>query len=356
MKVLFFVLFFLLLPPLSLQAADHAVILLYHHVGLETPSSTSITPQLFRRHLQYLDSEGFRVLPLSLVLKMLAEGDELPERTVYITFDDGYRSVLDQAMPLLRERDWPFTVFVSTDAVDRGYRNYLGWDDLRLLVAAGAEIGNHSRSHAHLVRRLAGETGDQWHKRVANDIRSAGERIRSRLNSDIPLFAYPYGEHTPELREIVASLGYFGISQQSGAVGPDFARLAVRRFPMATHYDDMNRFALSVNARPLPVQDVDAGASVRIAGPENRHVFSFTLAPGRFRLTWLACYSSSGEKLPLEKRRLEGGTRISVPLPVWGAGRQKINCTAPSAEKDGIYYWYSQLWLVRENDGSWYKE
>lgn len=346
----------ILLSALRAYAADHAVILLYHHVSETTPPSTSISPQLFRQHLDYLAREGFQVLPLSRVLQTLAENGEVPDKTVCITFDDGYRSVFDQAMPLLQERGWPFTVFVSTDAIDKGYADYLNWDNLRHLVAAGAEIGNHSRTHAHLVRRLDGETDDQWRGRVAGDIGYAGDRIRSELGANLPLFAYPYGEHIPELRELVASLGYFGISQQSGAVGPDFARQAVPRFPMATRYDDMNRFALSVNARPLPVSHVAAGPPIQVAGNMQDRFFSFVLAPGPYRLSALACYSGSGERLQSETEEEGAGSRITVTLPDWGAGRRKVNCTAPSGQSEGIYYWYSQLWLVKNADGSWYNE
>jgi biofilm PGA synthesis lipoprotein PgaB len=348
-------LFGLLLSP-PLRAADHAAILLYHHVSDDTPASTSVSPETFRRHLDFLAAGGFTVLPLSRILETLASGAPLPDKAVAITFDDAYRSVLDTAAPLLKQRGWPFTVFVSTQAIEDGYRDYLSWGDLRKLIAAGAEIGNHSYSHAHLVRQLAGESPQQWRARVEQDIQLAQRQLKEHLGVTPSLFSYPYGEYTADLQDIVGALGYFGIAQQSGAVGTGFDKLAVPRFPMATHYADMTRFAVGVNARPLPVSNVSAGPRVQTAGETGQYRFAFDIAPGDYRLAALACYSSTGERLALTRQENAGSTRVSLALPNWTAGRKKINCTAPSSKEQGVFYWYSQLWLVKQADGKWYEE
>lgn len=350
------VLLFGVLSAPQLWAADHAAILLYHHVSDDTPASTSVTPETFRRHLAYLDTNGFTVLPLERILQSLADGKPLPDKTVAITFDDAYRSVLDNAAPLLKARGWPFTVFVATQAIDAGYHHYLDWDELHKLMDAGAEIENHSYSHAHLVRRHAGETLPQWRARVEDDIRMAQRQIKEHLGVDPKLFSYPFGEYTAELQKVVDALGLLGIAQQSGAVGRGFNRLAVPRYPMATHFADMERFAVSVNSRPLPVRDISAGPEVQTAGDTARYRFVFDLVPGDYRPAALGCYTSEGERLALSREERDGVTRVSLTLPQWGAGRRKINCTAPSARERGVFYWYSQLWLVKQADGTWYAE
>jgi biofilm PGA synthesis lipoprotein PgaB len=339
-----------------LHAADHAVILLYHNVSDHAPATTSVTPAVFRRHLAYLEAGGYAVLPLSKILGMLADGAALPDKTVAITFDDAYRSVLDQAAPLLQKRGWPYTVFVSTQATDEGYRNYLGWEDLRKLVRAGAEIGNHSYSHGHLIRRLAGESEQQWRTRIEADIQLAQRQLHDRLGITPTLFSYPYGEYNAELQEVVGALGYDGIAQQSGAVGRGFDKLAVPRFPMATHYADMSRFAVSVNARPLPVGNVALEPRIQQEGQTAGQRFAFDLMPGDYRAAALACYSNDGKPLAVAKQDTGGITRVSLRLPAWAAGRRKINCTAPSSKDTGVFYWYSQQWLVERADGTWYEE
>lgn len=356
MKLFFPVLFAVILSNGIASAADHAVILLYHHISNETPPSTSVSPEIFRRHLEYLDSGKFNVLPLSKIVHIVSQGGSLPDRTVAITFDDAYRSLLDQAIAMLAEKKYPFTVFVNTEAVDREYSSSLTWRELKQLLDAGGEIGSHSHTHDHLVRQLPGETKQDWLVRVAGDIQTAHRRIREELGIKVEMFAYPFGEHTSELRQLINSLGYYGITQQSGSIGPGFDSLAVPRFPMATGFADMDRFAVSVRARPLPVRDVAAGPDIRVAGGEDQGEFSFTLPSGEYRREALACYSSAGDRLDVRMAEGDLFSRVFVQLPEWRPGRRKVNCTAPSTMNDGVFYWYSHLWLVKQPDGKWYKE
>ncbi|MFW6341189.1 MAG: polysaccharide deacetylase family protein, partial [Wenzhouxiangella sp.] len=128
-----------------------AVVLVYHHVSESTPASTSVTPARFAAHLDYLDGEGFAVWPVErLLAAVIDRAEAVPERVVAITFDDAYASVYETAWPMLKERGWPFAVFVNTDAIDAGHAPYMDWDALRELHADGVTIGNHSASHAHL--------------------------------------------------------------------------------------------------------------------------------------------------------------------------------------------------------------
>ena len=337
------------------KAEDHAVVLVYHHVSETTPALTSVTPEVFQSHLDYLQENNFTVWPLARVLTTLRAGKPLPENTVAITFDDAYQSIYTEAFPRLRKRNWPFTLFVSSEAVDRGYDNYLSWAQLRKMSDSGVELGNHSHSHAHLVRRLQDESEAQWRQRVTVDIETAAQRLQQETGSRSRLFAYPYGEYSPGLKAIVETLGYLGIAQQSGAVGAVSDFLAVPRFPMARGFADLRRFATSVKSRPLPISDV---AVVPAEANSYRPIQSLqlTLDDGDYRAQQLACYRASGT--PLATRKVAEAP-LTLSVAVSGEqppGRHKINCTAPATKQAGVYYWYSYQWLVKKEDGSWYRE
>jgi peptidoglycan/xylan/chitin deacetylase (PgdA/CDA1 family) len=336
------------------MADDHAVVLVYHHVSENTPALTSVTPAVFDSHLDYLQENGFSVWPLARILESLKKGEALPENTVAITFDDAYRSIYTEAFPRLRKRNWPFTLFVSSEAVDRGYDNYLSWAQLRELADSGVELGNHSHSHAHLLRRLQDESEAQWRQRVIDDIDTAARRLQRETGSRSRLFAYPYGEYSPGLKAIVETLGYLGIAQQSGAVGAVSDFLAVPRFPMAQGYADLRRFATSVNARPLPVSAVTVDAAASSYQPIAS--LQLTLDVGDYQAQQLACYRATGT--PLMTRPI-AAQPLTLSIALSGdqsAGRHKINCTAPARHGAGVYYWYSYQWLVKKSDGSWYRE
>ncbi|WP_181935611.1 polysaccharide deacetylase family protein [Wenzhouxiangella sp. 15190] len=323
----------------------HGVILLYHHVSDETPPSTSVTPERFEAHLDYLDQHDFEIWPLERLLTATIDGEEaVPDKVVAITFDDAYESVYTEAWPELRERGWPFAVFVNTDAVDAGHSPYMDWEQLRTLHEDGVTIGNHSASHGHLIARRDGERESDWEKRVEADIERADRGISEEIGVEPVVFAYPYGEDSAALAEVVGDQHEFALAQRSGAVGEYTDPLSVPRFPMASGFDGMDRFALAVNARPLPVIDSEPsppGDGVR----EPVESLRLKLADGGYRHGQIACFSGGGERLNVA---LEEGPPHRLDITIGGrgsTGRKKINCTAPAADGSGDYFWYSFQWV-----------
>jgi peptidoglycan/xylan/chitin deacetylase (PgdA/CDA1 family) len=278
---------------------------------------------------------------------------ELPDRTAVITFDDGYVSVYDTAMPMLAERDWPFTVFVSTDYVDGGYGAYLTWDQLRELSANGATMGNHTRSHAHLIRREAGESPEQWQQRIDDEIGSAGQRLTEELGDRaIPVLAYPYGEFDSDVKTIATNHGLYALGQHSGAVGRESDLLAIPRYPVATGYDELVDFSLRVYSRALPATPLD-NPDIVLSGGAVRPSLRLEIHPGDFRISELACYATGQGIMDLTWEGNEQQIALVQPRQAINAGRTKFNCTAPSASENGVYYWYSYLWIKSYEDGTW---
>jgi poly-beta-1,6-N-acetyl-D-glucosamine N-deacetylase len=332
-----------------------AVVLLYHHVAEETPPSTSVTPVQFASHLQFLADNDFRVVALSKVIAAVRDAAPLPERAVAITFDDAYRSVLTSAVPLLQERGWPFTVFVSTDYIDNGYGAYLDWNELRRLEAAGAEIGNHSRTHAHYPFHRAGESASAWRARIRADMAQAQRRLEAELASPLAAIAYPYGEFTPAVTAIAGELGLVGFGQQSGAVGRNADPLSLARYPMASGYASIDQLAEKLRTRAFRVtvrSPSDPVLPLAAAAP----TLELQLAGDYAALDALSCFVG-GQDAPqirwLDRERGIVAVTANAPLPV---GRSKYTCTAPATDADGVYYWYSHLWMKPPAADRWYAD
>ncbi len=338
----------------AVPAADSAIILQYHHFSTDTPPSTSVAPALFAKHLDFLAENGFVVWPLARIIDHFEQGKPLPDRCVAITVDDAYASVYSEAFPLLRRRGWPMTVFVSTEAVDRGYRNFMTWAQMREMAAAGVAFENHSHTHAHLVRRLPGETEAAWHARVIADIDSAQKRIRDELGQTSHFFAYPYGEYDKDLEALVREHGFVGFGQQSGPAWAHGDLGALPRFPMAASYAAMPVLKDKVLSLPLPVLSAQPDDPI-LPLNEWRPLLTLRLASGGYRPQGLRCYVTGQGQAAVAWKDAAAGiveVRATKPLPV---GRSRYNCTAP-AVSSGRYYWYSQPWIRRNKDGSWYRE
>lgn len=335
--------FFLVLASSAARAENHAVVLLYHNVDNDTPESTSVKPAVFERHLKYLWDNNFFVLPLAEILDAIAAGKPLPENSIAITFDDAYESVHRVAWPALRERRWPFTVFVSTQTVDAGYGNYMSWSQIRELLEAGGTIGNHGLNHAHPLLREPGENKADWLARFRRDVLEAAQRIEGETGATTKLYAYPYGEFSRDVEEVVADLGLYGLGQQSGAIGADTSLTAAPRFPISTAYADDKDFSLRVHSRPLPVQ-VLAPRDRLLARGAAAPTLEMRLEGDDYAAATVACFTSDGTRIPVSWEG-EQVFRIRAPSPL-PPGRSKYTCTAPYAEDPSVFGWYSYLWIT----------
>jgi len=331
--------------PTAAAFTHSAVVLMYHHFGVSQYPETNVSLAQFEAHLDYLQQHAYTVWPLQRIIDTLDRGQTLPDHTVAITIDDAYISVYTEAWPRLRRRDWPFTVFVSTDAVDRGLPAYMSWDQMREMQQHGASFANHSRSHDYLIRRLEGEDAKAWQQRIRTDINDARQRLTQELGAAPMLFAYPYGEYNLDLKALVKALGYTAFTQLSGAMGSDSDRQLLPRFPMAADYAEIDSFITKVATLPLPVIDVTPAEPVTT---ERQPAVIMTLAaspPDDIHIDQLGCYISGQGQTTVEwLDNVRFTLRAEKPLP---PGRSRVNCTAPS-KRTGRYYWFSHLWIVQE--------
>ncbi len=93
------------------------LILTYHGIAMDDEhlwdNSLFMSPEVFRARLELLKRSGCTVLPLDEAVKRLYEND-LPERAVVITFDDGHSDFQEKAFPLIKEFDFPVTLYLTT--------------------------------------------------------------------------------------------------------------------------------------------------------------------------------------------------------------------------------------------------
>ncbi|MGN6250459.1 MAG: polysaccharide deacetylase family protein [Marmoricola sp.] len=208
------------------------------------PTGLSTTFDDFRRHLDVLEERGCVVLPLLSAARLLASGD-LPDRAVALTFDDGYRSVLDRAWPELLRRGMPATLFAVPGYLDQG--RPFPWDvgagpeddteiasSAALVEAAGEglDIGSHTFSHRWLPHLRRPE--------VAAEVRSSRAKLEDLLQRPVPTFAYPMGGWNPAVRDEVEAAGYeVGVTVDRGLNAAHHDPIALRR---AFAFDDPRDF------------------------------------------------------------------------------------------------------------------
>jgi poly-beta-1,6-N-acetyl-D-glucosamine N-deacetylase len=324
---------------------DGAVVLMYHRFGEDRYPSTSIRMEQFRHHLEYLQENDFNIWPVERVVEYLLEGKTFPDRTVAITIDDAYTSIYEEAYPLLKELDWPYTVFVNSDGSDGG-GGYMSWEQMREMAEnSRASFANHSATHDYLVARQSGESEADWEARIRADIQKSEDRLQEELAGHIPdsppLHAYPYGEYDKALQAIVEDMGYVAFGQHSGPVGHHSDILALPRFAMAEAYGDPDDFSLRVNARPLPVVSISPADPTAI-DQQNPPELKLEFADSDIALDRINCFAS-GRGVELNWVS-ESPRVLSVKADAaMGEGRSRYNCTVPA--QGGGFHWYSFQWV-----------
>lgn len=334
-----------------------ATVFIYHHVSNSMPASTSISPERFITHMDYLEKNNFKVVPLAELTEKLKKGDALPDKTVAITFDDSYADVYTSAYPILKKRGWPFTFFVNTDAVGSG-KLFVTWDQLREMAKHGVTIANHTTKHDHIVRLQKNETQAAWRARLLADINTAQKKLETEIGSAPKLFAYPYGEYNAAAKKLLKELGYFAFTQQAGVLGDQTDLQTLPRFPFGGSYTDLPGFIEKVNALPMPVKTIEFYSANKnplndmiLTAGENPYLV-LTLSDNSL-LKKVNCFSSHAGAMNVKQVGDKLWVQAKQVLP---AGRTKFTCTATSNER-GRFYWFTQLWLATDKNGEWsYKD
>jgi peptidoglycan/xylan/chitin deacetylase (PgdA/CDA1 family) len=191
-------------------------ILMYHMVQEPRPGARfnklRVSPALFEAQLRWLSERGWRFAFMSDLLGP----DPLPEKTVVLTFDDGYEDNLLQADPILARYGARATLYLVEDRFDRDWSTSkkahhdsgelmrepkLSDAQVLTMLASGRwELGGHTRTHANLA------TLDEAQRR--EEIGDARSSLAQRFGVPVDSFAYPFGIYSAADVAAAAAAGY----------------------------------------------------------------------------------------------------------------------------------------------------
>lgn len=193
----------------------HVPILMYHYIS-EPPEDAdkyrldlSVTPKDFQKQMAYLADNGFETVDLYDLSLAITNKRELPPKPIIITMDDGYRDNYENAFPVLREHGFEATFFVVTEFIDNNSENYMTWDMVEEMAAAGMRIEPHSKTHADLSVK------DKDY--VIYEILGSMETIEAHIGERPRFFCYPGGRYNDTTIEVVQELDFWGaVTTESG--------------------------------------------------------------------------------------------------------------------------------------------
>ena len=192
---------------------------------------------MFEWQVRWLAEHDYRVIPLSTLVRQLRAGEDVAPRTAVLTFDDGFLSVYESALPILARLGFPATVFLVAGYCGRrndwpgqpdGVPRYplLNWTHIRDMDGRGFEFGAHTVTHPRLDRLMP--------EQVEREVLESKAQIEDRLGHAIGLFAYPYGRWTLPVRDVVGRAYSGACTTFQALVGPGSDPLILSR--IEAHY------------------------------------------------------------------------------------------------------------------------
>jgi peptidoglycan/xylan/chitin deacetylase (PgdA/CDA1 family) len=317
-----------------------AVILQYHHISSETPPITSISPKDFLQHMSYLRTHDFKIESLPKLMEKIRNKQLIADKTIVITFDDGYDSVYLNARPILKQFGWPYTVFINPKFVDDKYKRHMTWPQLNEIAKEGATLANHTMLHDYLARKPKDITPKHWLDKIQADVELAESRIKAETGQNHKMLAYPYGEFDLSIQNRLKNMGFIAFGQHSGAVGHHTDLTRIPRFPAAGIYANMETLKLKMQSLPFSILALDNANPVIDVNPP---ALSVNLKIADFHTSNVQCFAPGSTRADVQ---WSAGNQFTVtspqPLP---QERSRYNCTAPSIAKPGRFYWFSQPWV-----------
>jgi peptidoglycan/xylan/chitin deacetylase (PgdA/CDA1 family) len=198
-------------------------ILMYHQIGEPPPRGTpyrglTVHPATFRRQMRWLRRLGYRGLSMRDIMPYVR--GEKHGKVVGITFDDGYRNVYRNALPVLKETGFTATNYFVVHQLGGGnvwdYEKGIGHSDLmsevemRDWAGQGMEVGSHTLDHPYLPKLDDAEAERQ--------IRLSRTELEQVLDEEVTAFCYPYGGEERRLREMVRAAGYTNATTTAGGL------------------------------------------------------------------------------------------------------------------------------------------
>jgi peptidoglycan/xylan/chitin deacetylase (PgdA/CDA1 family) len=213
------------------QSSGEGLRILFYHRVSNDRDELAVSPRTFRRQMDYLATESYRVVDVVEAARLLDAGGPW-RHTVALSFDDGFLDVAEEALPILAERGFKATVFVTPGVVD-GWATFawyrrpqpalLGWEEIVDLDREGTlRFEAHSLTHPNLLS-LRGSAA--W-----EEIHGSKVQLERRLGRPVVAFSYPSGLFGARERGLVAAAEYHvAVSCEPGLNSSGTDRLALRR-------------------------------------------------------------------------------------------------------------------------------
>ena len=308
------------------EIKNSATVFMYHKFGVAKYPTTSVTIDQLNSHIEELTKQKYTIKSLDFIVDSILNDGDLPENTIGISVDDADKSFLEVGWPIFKKNNIPVTLFVTTGTIANN-KKYINWDQIRKLKEEGVIIGAHSHTHAHMP--------DISIEEVRNEIETSNKIFLKELGEIPTLFAFPYGETTDEIIELVKEYKFkVAFGQHSGIINETSNMYYLPRFSLNERYGEIDRVKFAASAKGLGVYDfIPKNPTIE----QNPPFIGFSLLDDK-KAQSLDCFvfDSKGQ---VDREVYKFNERIEIRLSrELSPGRSRMNCTVK--DSDGNWRWF----------------
>ncbi len=190
-----------------------------------TNPAYSLTVGQFREQMECIRKNEYKTIHLN---QLLGSNTEVPQKSLVITFDDGWTDNYTNVLPILKEYGLTATIFVITGTI--GQSNYMDWNQLRDMSKAGISIQSHTVSH----KPLAGLTDHQ----LMYELTDSKQSIEDHLGRPVYFLSLPHGVFNNRIRRKVYAAGYKAVCTSEPGFSHTYKDLPVlKRINISDSYE-----------------------------------------------------------------------------------------------------------------------
>ncbi len=218
----------------------------YHDFSETAPETAMrIRTSKFRKQMETIRQLGISVVSLEDFSEWKRGGRKIPDKSIVITLDDGWKSVYTDAFPILKEFGYPYTLYLYKNYVDGGGKA-LTTAMIEEMIRSGATIGSHSVSHPYplTVKSHRKKGPDAYDAYLRKEMGESKRFLESKFKVKAATYSYPGGFFTEEMLPLAKEFGYtHAFTVQPGKVKRSMPDANLPRYMILGNYDKIFEFA-----------------------------------------------------------------------------------------------------------------
>jgi len=320
----------------NLNTKAGIITLMYHRFNENEYPSTNIRNEIFKKHLEQINKTGTPFITFKKFDEIMQSN--IDKNYLLLTIDDAFESFYLSAWPILKEKKIPFILFVSTREV--GNYGYMTWEQIKEIEEHKfTTIGNHSHTHEYLI--------DWGNKKIKQDLETSISIFKKKIGYAPEVFAYPFGEYSSDLKEIVSKLNFkYAFGQHSGAIDATKDYLELPRFSINEKYGELKRFKSILQTLPFPYKSISPKNRYLKEG-ENPPDLKIKFFDNLINVENINCYSNEGNVWEKSKIKFTKKNELTILFrEKFKSERGRINCSL--WEEKGRWRWLGIQFVIAE--------